>query len=167
MSLSFKDSAGHEWNLKIHLGIVNRLRAEKVIDLLKVTENKMARFKQLMSDPADLVGVVWEILKPQAEASGITFDAFCAALDGDAIDAMMETFSRSLADFIPALRSLILKGMEKGKETKRLATQRAIEAVDKIDPAKLVEADLKQAEAEIAAMLAGPGTESPGSAAQG
>jgi hypothetical protein len=166
MAFTFKDSTGKEWDLKIQLGIVNRLRDAGVIDLMKVTANKMERFKKLMSDPCDLAGVVWALLQPQAAAANVDFETFMGALDGDSIDAMMEAFSRSLADFFPALRNLILKGLEKGKQTNKLANEGAMAALEKIDPAKLVAATLAKAQEEIDQMMASPGIASPGSAAQ-
>lgn len=164
MILTFKDCQGRDWNLKINLGTVNRLRDANVIDLMRLTENNMERYRKLMTDPCDLVGVVWEILKPAA--GDVTLQEFMESLDGDAIDDMMACFSRALADFFPALRSLILKGMEKGTQLRKVASDNATAMIDRIDPTTALNAEIEKTEKEIAKMIGSAGTSSPGNAAQ-
>lgn len=163
--LTFKDVAGREWDLKLNLGIAKRLKDDKVIDLTRVLEKEMRRFKELMSDPFDLAGVVWEIVKPQVAAKELDFEQWITSLNGDALDAMIDAFSRAVADFSPALRPLILKGMEKGKTVKAATLKEVTGVMESADPQKIANLAGAQTQKALDNLMATLGGDSPGSSA--
>jgi hypothetical protein len=140
LASSFKDCTGREWNLRITLGIANRLREAKIVDLLSIFQKGMQEWEAWLRDPLAVGKAVVCICEKQGEAANLTPDDLFENLDGPAIDAMIKALQVSVAEFYPNLRRLILAGMEKGQALQAETEAKALDALAKWDPAKIADA---------------------------
>ena len=77
----FKDAAGREWEVKLTIG-----SAKKLSERLKPFEIDLMNIEQVLVRFADILfftEVIWETVRDQAEAKGITADEFLDAFSGD------------------------------------------------------------------------------------
>jgi len=106
---TFNDSAGRTWQLAITVDAVRRVRDLVGVNLARLIEPREAGGSlPLMTDLEDdlllLVDVIYALVKPQADAAGVSDEDFGRALGGEAIAAAHEAFWRELADFFRSLR---------------------------------------------------------------
>jgi hypothetical protein len=138
MGLFFKDSGGREWNCKITVGTAKRVKEATGCDLGNMLADKMAPMREIAEDCTKLLGVIWEIIKPQAVKAGVSFDDFADAIDGDILEAVGDTFVDAIADFSAApLRAKILAVKQKGKELVKAESDQFSEALAKLDPEEI------------------------------
>lgn len=150
MAFMFTDKTGHEWDCMIDVPTIERLIDNKTCDLYGALDKDAALYKSIMSDPRQLMGVVFAIIELQAKAAGITPDAWRKAIDGDTLEAMGDAFTHSLAFFSPARkRALMLKGWEKGKKIDELNTANANAMLDKADPTAIAAKQAEKAQARF------------------
>jgi len=139
---TFNDSAGRTWTLAITVDAVRRVRDLVGVNLARLVEpREPGRELPLLTDLADdlilLVDVIYALVKPQADALGVSDEDFGRALGGEAIAAAHEAFWRELADFFRSLRrrpnAAEARAIEKQLamvEAAMAATERRIEALD-------------------------------------
>lgn len=140
---TFKDVDGKEWTLALDLATAKRLR-DQSLDL--VDDDSRTR---IVEDPFAVLDVAWALLKPEAEARNLDFDAFAAVLTGcfvafmDAFVGELATFCRSLGKTTDAaILGAVLKAERKAEET---ATRKLAEP--KVDD--LIKTELAKAEATV------------------
>ena len=95
----FKDCEGKEWDVRILTGHLRPLREEFGIDLrdaLKPEENSLA---EALGDPEKFGQVLWVLVQPQAEAAGITPEAFAFRFDGEALESAGTALFKAVWDF--------------------------------------------------------------------
>lgn len=158
---SFKDCKGREWPIVITIGVVNRIKDKA--DLRYALDDKMKMFQEIVSDPCKLADTVFAILKPQADAAGVSLEDFADALDGDVIYAMASAFESALSDFFPPpMRGPLKKLSEKRRAYQESTANWAVKKMDAIDTAKEANQD---AEAKLALGNTSPkqSTNGPGS----
>ena len=98
---TFKDAAGREWRVRITAGMLGRARREASIDLagLLTVEGALAAF--MYSDPEKLGALLYLLVTDQANALGVTPEAFFDAFDGDTLEASIVAVIGAVADFSP------------------------------------------------------------------
>lgn len=113
---AFKDSSGRSWTVAINVATVKRVRALVSVDLYAVLDDNAKPLGELLADPVKFVDVLYVVCKPEADATGVTDEAFGTSLGGDALLEAADTFVEALVDFFPqarareALRKLIAAG---------------------------------------------------------
>lgn len=112
----FKDDKGREWDVRITLATVRRLK-DSGRDFYLLAENKFRRYFELRQRPDELCEWVFEIVKPQADAAGVSRESFEDALTGDSLMEALKAFASAYTDFFPdpTMRSA-LREIEKSQE---------------------------------------------------
>jgi len=110
---AFTDSAGRAWTLSLTLDAAKRVKSLLGVNLLELDKGDPPLLTRLGTDVILLCDVVFAILKPQAEAAGVTDEQFGAALGGDAILAAQTAFYEEMVDFFQKLgRADLAKAVE-------------------------------------------------------
>lgn len=118
---SFTDSNGTTWDVSITVHSIKRVRDQFSIDLSKILGDKDS-FAGLHDDVCQLADVLFAICSEQANAKGITFETFGAALDGDSLEAARDAFNESALSFLPAKkRELMRQVLDTQKKAEKLA----------------------------------------------
>lgn len=134
---SFKDGLGRDWTVSITLGTVKRVRDATGHNLALVLDDKMAGIATLTSDLMEFVNVLWHIVEPQAVAKGVTQEQFLEGILGDSIDAALNAFVDSLADFFPPRQRKILSmTWAKVQATSTTMADNAVAEIEAMDLSK-------------------------------
>ncbi|VTR96045.1 Uncharacterized protein OS=Isosphaera pallida (strain ATCC 43644 / DSM 9630 / IS1B) GN=Isop_2427 PE=4 SV=1 [Gemmata massiliana] len=110
----FKDNAGREWAVAIHVHAVEQVEARCGVKIAGLFRDGLAGLLELSADPVKFVRALWVLVEDQAEKFGVKPEQFGRALGGDALEASFEAFVHALADFSPsrlrpAIRTLAAK----------------------------------------------------------
>lgn len=96
----FTDSASRTWNLVVNVHAVKRVRSLLDVDLLDVASGDL--LSRLVDDPCLLADVLYAVLKPDADALGVSAQDFGAAMVGTALDDGSAALMKELLDFFPS-----------------------------------------------------------------
>lgn len=162
---TFADNAGRTWAVAINVAAVKRVKDLLGVNLLEIADQKGSLLERLVDDPCLLCDILFCLVKPEAEAKGITDEEFGRALGGDCLDAATDALLTEIADFFPKGRREILRRVVgKLRTLEEKATRLAI---TKLDDPKL-DAELEQQMTEaMGAATARPPRPSSGIAAAG
>lgn len=108
---SFKDCEDREWNLRIDVDAIRRVRSAYSIDLATILATPES-IDRLTSDICLTIDVIYELCKPAADRLAIDAAAFGRSLFGDSLGNAVRAFEAALVEFLP--------------ESKRRATARRI-----------------------------------------
>ena len=97
----FVDNAGRTWVIQINVAAVKRVRGLLDVDLYKLVDDRFAGLKALISDPVQLIDVVYVLCKAEADAQGISDEQFGTGFSGDTLHAASQAFLSELIDFFP------------------------------------------------------------------
>lgn len=128
MGKGFTDTEGRTWDVSVNVSTIARVKSLCGVNLLEAVETGSKLLDDLSGDPVMLCNVLFAIVKPQADARGITDEAFGSALGGDALASATEAFVQAIIDFFPkARRDVLTRAFDRAKQilTKREA---AVEA---------------------------------------
>ncbi len=114
MANTFRDSAGREWVVAIHVHALEQVETRCAVKIGALLRDQLAGFLELVEDPVKFVRVLWVLVEDQAEKFGVKPEQFGRALGGDALEGAVEAFVGALADFSPsrlrgAIRALTAK----------------------------------------------------------
>lgn len=125
---SFKDAAGRQWELRITLGIVDRLRAVG-LDLDKLASEKADVFGILLLERHVLGSVLWILCEKQAEKLGLTTpEEFFGDFDGATLEGAGDALLDAVLDFFPnRVTAPIKKRLTQIKERMESAADREID----------------------------------------
>src|SRR4051794_20295792 len=96
---SFTDNAGRTWRMKIDVAAAARTLEDTGIDLLSVYKTETV--DRLSTDVTLLVDVLYAILRPQADAAGISEDDFGRAMMGDPLATAIDALFQAVFVFYP------------------------------------------------------------------
>lgn len=96
---TFKDEAGREWEIKLNVSAVRRVRDTLNFDLLNIADE--STIEKLIGDPVTLVDIVYVLCKEQADERKLTDEDFGRAMAGDAIDGATQALLDELVSFTP------------------------------------------------------------------
>lgn len=134
---AFKDNTGRVWEITITVAQVKRVRGLLNIDLYKLIDDGLKPLSDLLTDPCNLVDVVYVLCKDQADKVGITDEQFGQAMGGDALEQAAESFLAELVDFFPKqAREGLQKILRKGRAIGAKLLEGAHEKLDRIDTDK-------------------------------
>lgn len=101
--MPFTDTTGQQWNVAVTCATAKRLWS-----LLKLDLGDVPKVFAILGGPqAELVDFLYAVVKPQADASGITDEQFAERLDGDVLTAAIEAFQEAFTDFCPSRQRTI------------------------------------------------------------
>src|SRR5262245_29421790 len=98
---TFNDNAGRNWTVAINVAAVKRVRGLVGVDVYKLVDDGFKPMAALLSDPVQLVDVLYCLCKEEADARKVSDEDFGRALGGDAIHHAAEAFVEELIDFFP------------------------------------------------------------------
>jgi hypothetical protein len=113
---TFSDNAGRTWTIDLTIGAAKRVRDLLRIDLLAPLIVKRRKrpdgsvrktlplVTRLQLDVVALIDVIYVLVKPQADAQGVTDEQFGQALGGEAACAAHEAFMGEWRGFFHELR---------------------------------------------------------------
>jgi len=96
---TFTDTAGRCWELALTIGAAKRVKGLLAVDLLDLSAGNPPLVTRLHTDVMLLVDVIWAVLKPEADARGVSDEQFVAALGGEAAWNAYLAFAGELEDF--------------------------------------------------------------------
>lgn len=114
--MPFTDSRGRSWPVTININTVRRVKSACGIDLLNLvtlSADGVATdlLDRLACDTYLLVDVLFELVRPEATANGITAEDFAEALDGDALEDATNALLEAVIDFFPGAKRRALRAM--------------------------------------------------------
>ena len=97
---TFTDNAGRAWTLALTIGAAKRVKSLLGVNLLELEAGDPPLLTRRGTDVILLCDAIFALVKPQADAAGVTDEQFAAAMGGDAILATCQTaFYEELVDF--------------------------------------------------------------------
>lgn len=100
MPRTFTDTTGRPWNLIVNVPTMRRVREATGIHLVDLLNPAASEAGKLL-DPITRADVLFALVKPEADAAGVTADDFGAAMVGDADAAASRALVEAVCDFLP------------------------------------------------------------------
>ena len=166
---TFTDTTGRTWTIALTLDAAKRVRGLLDVNLLELDAGDPPLLTRLGTDVILLCDVIFALVKPQADANGITDEEFGAALGGEAILAAQTALYEELVDFFQGLgRSDLARVVDAQRRMIDLAIARIETRIDQLDLDAAIESCLPDLPADRQGGQATPGESStnlPASAA--
>lgn len=144
---TFTDTRDRCWTVEINVSAVKRVKSLTGVDLLDVAEGGM--LAELATDPVRLCDVLYALCRPEAEARGVSDEAFGEGLAGDAIERATGALLGALIGFFPNPRDrgilqTALAKVEAAKDVARTRVEAELESgrIERQVEAKLAELGL-------------------------
>lgn len=104
----FTDRKGREWEIDLTVGLARRLKKDGV-SLYALEEDKAEKLKSLLANREEALEWVWNVIKPQAVAAGVSEDDFFDNMDGKPSADARRAFLDSYGNFTQsqAIQSMI------------------------------------------------------------
>ena len=124
----FTDASGRTWELTVIVSAVKRVRDLLGVDLMDVAGGDL--LERLADDPVLLVDVLYVLVKPQADAKGVSDEDFGRGMVGGVLDDAASALMKELLDFFPsAQRARALGKMARKLEAQQAAVAEAVAAL--------------------------------------
>jgi len=138
----FRDSAGRTWPVQLTVGSAKRVRDLLGVDLLAPEQGEPPLLTRLGTDEMLICDVLYCLVKPQADAKGVSDEQFGESLGGEAIARGMEALYAELVDFFRQRgRTDRAAAVEKQLRMVQVATERITTQIGELD----IEARIDQA----------------------
>lgn len=124
---TFHDSIGREWKIDINVSSYAKVKTECSFDLLKLFAGGESGVEDLLSNPPQLVAVLWTLCEQQAEKAAITPEQFGVGFAGDSLQDAAFALIEATIDFFPNARKRALAREVVGK-IKEVETERINQA---------------------------------------
>ncbi len=152
---TFTDNAGRTWTISLTIDAAKRVKSLLDVNLLELEAGDPPLLTRLGTDVILLCDVIFALVKPQADAAGVSDQEFAAALGGDVVLAAQTAFYEELVDFFRKLgRTDLAKAVGAQRRMIDLAVARIETRIDRLD-----------LEAAVESTLGGPSTNWPPSSA--
>lgn len=152
----FRDKTGRSWAVELTIGAVKRVKQLLDVDLLAPEAGDPPLSTRMQLDIVLLVDVLFAIIKPQADAAGVSDVEFGESLEGDAVAAAFDATMEEWADFFrrchrTAQASVITRGLELVRRQMKAAEEAVGRLMAKSEQAvdRQRESLIAKAEAEI------------------
>lgn len=140
---TFTDSAGRAWTLALTIDAAKRVKSLLDVNLLELEAGDPPLLTRLGTDVILLCDTIFALVKPQADAAGVTDEQFAAAMGGDAILAAQTAFYGELVDFFRKLgRTDLAKAVDAQRRMIDLAVARIETRIDRLDLEAAIETTL-------------------------
>lgn len=130
-------AGGRAWELTITVASARRVRSLVGVDIL--AESLLTLLGRLVGDPILFVDVLYVLVKPQADAAGISDEAFGEMLAGAEIEQATDAFLEALVAFFPPRRQELMRKalaamqriVKEAEETMMAQAEASLETVEK------------------------------------
>jgi hypothetical protein len=140
---TFTDTAGRAWTIALTIDAAKRVKSLLDVNLLELEAGDPPLLTRLGTDVILLCDVIFALVKPQADAAGVSDQEFAAALGGDAVLAAQTAFYEELVDFFRKLgRRDLAKAVDAQRRMIDLTVARIETRLDKLDLEAAVETTL-------------------------
>ena len=140
---SFTDNAGRAWTLALTIDAAKRVKSLLDVNLLELEAGDPPLLTRLGTDVILLCDVIFALVKPQADAAGVSDEQFAAAMGGETILAAQTAFYEELVDFFRKLgRTDLAKAVDAQRRMIDLAVARIETRIDRLDLEAAVESTL-------------------------
>ena len=140
---TFTDNAGRAWTVSLTIDAAKRVKGLLDVNLLELEAGDPPLLTRLGTDVILLCDVIFALVKPQADAAGVTDEQFGAALGGEVILAAQTAFYEELVDFFRKLgRTDLAKAVDAQRRMIDLAVRRIETRIDRLDLEAAVESTL-------------------------
>jgi len=140
---TFTDTAGRTWTLALTIDAAKRVKSLLDVNLLELEAGDPPLLTRLGTDVILLCDVIFALVKPQADAAGVSDQEFAAALGGDVVLAAQTAFYGELVDFFRKLgRGDLAKAVDAQRRMIDLAVARIETRIDRLDLEAAVESTL-------------------------
>lgn len=96
---TFTDAKGREWEVKLSVGLLRRIKTETAIDLSYAMTNPNGLWQVMSASPVDLASALWMAVNGKGdEAARAEFED---GLDGEAMQKVVECLLSATADLFP------------------------------------------------------------------
>lgn len=148
---SFKDCEAREWNLRIDVDAIRRVRSAFSIDLATLLASPES-IERLTDDVCLTIDVIYELCRPVATQLGITAEAFGRSLFGDPLGNAVRAFEEALIEFLPesSRRETARQIIDAGRALQTQTALRISNAIDKGLLTKGIAEQLSKLDAELA-----------------
>jgi len=137
---AFRDTAGRTWQLSVTFGSAKRVKALLGINLLELEGGDPPLLTRLGTDVMLLCDVIFALIKPQADALGVSDEQWAEAMGGDAILAAQTALYEELTDFFQSRgRRDVATAIEKQRRLVDVAVRVAESRIEALDPQREVE----------------------------
>ena len=134
---TFTDSASRVWTISLTIDAAKRVKSLMSINLLEPEAGEPPLLTRLGTDEILLCDVLYCLIKPEADARGISDEEFGRALGGDAIFAAHNAFYEEMIDFFQRRgRTDRAKAVQTQQRMIQLAVARITSNLSLIDPEK-------------------------------
>jgi len=140
---TFTDSAGRTWTVALTIDAAKRVKGLLDVNLLELEAGDPPLLTRLGTDVILLCDVIFALVKPQADAAGVSDQEFAAALGGDVVLAAQTAFYEELVDFFRKLgRGDLAKAVDAQRRLIDLAVRRIETRIERLDLEAAVESTL-------------------------
>ena len=140
---TFTDTAGRTWTVALTIDAAKRVKGLLDVNLLELEAGDPPLLTKLGTDVILLCDVIFALVKPQADAAGVSDEQFGAALGGEVILAAQTAFYEELVDFFRKLgRTDLAKAVDAQRRMIDLAVRRIETRIDRLDLEAAVESTL-------------------------
>ena len=148
---SFKDTENRDWNVRIDVQTVRDVRNSTGIDIARLLTSTEGH-KALHDDVIQLVDIIYEICKRQADSRGVSAEDFGRSLAGDALNAAVTAFEEAIVEFLPESqsRSIARSVIDAGRELQAKGKAKIRSAIEKGLITQRIEAELAKLDADLA-----------------
>ena len=136
---SFRDTAGRTWQISLTIDALKRVKSLLQIDLTEPLQGEPPLMTRLAIDVLLLCDVLFAIIKPQADAAGVSDEVFGASLGGEAILAAQEALTQEWLDFFQNLRRThLVTAIQKQRDLVRAIVAAGEQRLAQIQPEQAV-----------------------------
>jgi hypothetical protein len=162
---SFRDAEGRAWLLQVNVSAVKKVKALVGVDLYAVVADGPKALGELLTDIVKVIDVVYVLCKDEADARGVTDEAFGRAMHCDALEAAAGALVEGLIDFFPGprARAALRKVVAAGRRVQELKAEWGEKAVAEIDVEALAREEFQRALERAGVRAASPAPTSNGS----
>lgn len=140
---TFTDTAGRTWTLSLTIDAAKRVKGLLDVNLLELEAGDPPLLTKIGTDVILLCDVIFALVKPQADANGVTDEQFAAALGGETILAAQTALYEELVGFFRGLgRSDLAKAVDAQRRMIDLAVRKIETRIDKLDLEAAIETTL-------------------------
>ncbi len=122
-----KDIQGREWLFRFTVLTVRDIAAETQLDT-KAIEGENSLLQRVAKDESTLYQVMWITIRPQAQAMGVTEEAWLSSLDNESLQAGAQEWCQAYINFSQPARKTVLSKVLASVLRKTEAANAAVEA---------------------------------------
>jgi hypothetical protein len=143
---TFADNAVRTWAIAVNVATIKRVKDLLQVNLLEIADPKGKLLEKIVDDPVLLCDILFCLIKPEADAKGISDEDFGRSLAGDVLGAATDALLAEIADFFPkGRREIMQRILAKLTALQDKATSLALMKLDDPELDRQMEEELKAA----------------------